>query len=188
MKISNATANKTVTSKQNFTEKYHRLMKNLYNQNCSWKNEGNINRVSEISKIHSLHGFFLLQPTWIFHLSNKTFRKHLKFNIIQPISVTFATVQFEKLHHKGISLNNVCVQWVFTIINFSQNSAKYCGVCQLQKNNSKILGYFEFATPSEKLLVQQEKLWCSWRFQNNVSTLNLWGTKRRIQNHVEHLR
>ena len=59
MKISNA----TVTSKQNFIEKYHRLMKSLYNQNCSWKNEGNINRVSEISKIHSLHGFFLLQPT-----------------------------------------------------------------------------------------------------------------------------
>ena len=54
MKISNA----TVTSKQNFTEKYHRLIKNLYNQNCSLKNEGNISRVSEISKIHSLHGIF----------------------------------------------------------------------------------------------------------------------------------
>ena len=27
------------------------------------KNEGNINMVSEISKIYSLHGFFLLQPT-----------------------------------------------------------------------------------------------------------------------------
>ena len=37
MKISNA----TVTSKQNFIEKYHRLMKNLYNQNCSSKNKGN---------------------------------------------------------------------------------------------------------------------------------------------------
>ena len=61
MKISNA----TITSKQNFMEKYHEksLMKNLYNQNCSWKNEGNISRVSEISKIHSLHGFFLLRPT-----------------------------------------------------------------------------------------------------------------------------
>ena len=47
MKISNA----TVTSKQNFLEKYHRLMKNLYNQNCSGKNKGNINKVSEISKI-----------------------------------------------------------------------------------------------------------------------------------------
>ena len=58
MKIFNA----TVTSKENFTEKYHCLMKNLYNQNCSSKNEGNINRGSEISKIHSLHGFFLLQP------------------------------------------------------------------------------------------------------------------------------
>ena len=54
MKISNA----TVTSKQNFIEKYHRLTKNIYNQNCSEKNEGNINRVSEISKTHSLHGFF----------------------------------------------------------------------------------------------------------------------------------
>ena len=52
------TSNATVTSKQNFIEKYHRLMKNLYNQNCSLKNEGNINSVSEISKIHSLHGFF----------------------------------------------------------------------------------------------------------------------------------
>ena len=31
LKISNA----TVTSKQNFIEKYHRLMSNLYNQNCS---------------------------------------------------------------------------------------------------------------------------------------------------------
>ena len=40
MKISNA----TVSNKQNFIEKYHRLMKNLYNQHYSWKNEGNINR------------------------------------------------------------------------------------------------------------------------------------------------
>ena len=56
MKISNA----TVTSKQNFIEKYHRLMKNIYNQKYSGKNEGNINRVSEISKIHSLQHFFLL--------------------------------------------------------------------------------------------------------------------------------
>ena len=59
IKISNA----TVTSILNFIEKYHRLMKNLYNQNCSRKNEGNINRISQIYKIHSLHGFFLLQPT-----------------------------------------------------------------------------------------------------------------------------
>ena len=144
------------------------------------ENEGNINRVSEISKTHSLHGF---NQQWIFHLLNKIFRKHLKVSIIQPISVTFASVQFEKLRHKGIRLNNVCIQWVFTIINFSQNLAKYYGVCQLQKNNPKILEYFEFATSSDKLLIQQEKLWCSWRFQNNVSTLNLWGTKRRIQNH-----
>ena len=42
MKISKA----TVTSKQNFIEKYDRLMKN-----------------HEITKIQSLHGFFLLQPT-----------------------------------------------------------------------------------------------------------------------------
>ena len=81
MKISNV----TVTSKQNFTEKY-RLMKNLHNQNCSWENKSNINRLSEISKIHSLHGFFLLQPIWIFHLSNKIFRKHLKLYIIQPFN------------------------------------------------------------------------------------------------------
>ena len=59
MKIPNA----IVTNKQNFPEKYLPLTKNLYNQNCSRKNEGNINRISEISKIHSLHDFFLLQPT-----------------------------------------------------------------------------------------------------------------------------
>ena len=46
---------------------------------------------------------------------------------------------------------------------------KYCGVCQLQENNPKILEYFDFATSSDKLLIQQKKLWCSWRFQNNVS-------------------
>ena len=45
MTISNA----TVTGKQNFIEKYPRLMKKLYNQNCSRKNEGNVNRVSEIT-------------------------------------------------------------------------------------------------------------------------------------------
>ena len=153
MKISNA----TVTSKQNFIEKYHRLMKNLYNQNCSWKNEGNINRVSEISKIHSLHGFCLFYQLWILHLSNKILCKRVKVNIIQPISVTSASTQFDKLR----GLNNVYVQWVLTVINFLQNSAKYCGACQLQKNNSEILEYFEFATSSDKLLVQQEKLWCS---------------------------
>ena len=50
---------------------------------------------------------------------------------------------------------------------------KNCDVCQLQNNNPKILEYFELATSSDKLLIQQEKLWCRWRFQNNVSTLNL---------------
>ena len=74
------------------------------------------------------------------------------------------------------------------LLLFSQDSAKYCGVCQLQKNNPKILEYFQFATSSDKFLIQQEKLSCSWRFQNNVSTLNLQRTNRRIQNHVEHLR
>ena len=61
---------------------------------------------------------------WIFYLSNGIFRKHLKVNIIQLTSVTFASIQFEKLHHKGIRLNNVSIQWVFSIIDFSQNSAK----------------------------------------------------------------
>ena len=42
-------------------------------------------------------------------------------------------------------------------------------VCQSQKNNPKILEYFEFTTSFDKLFIQQEKLWCSWRFQNNVS-------------------
>ena len=32
-------------------------------RNVHEKNEGNISRVSEISKIHRLRGFFLLQPT-----------------------------------------------------------------------------------------------------------------------------
>ena len=80
------------------------------------KNEGNINRVSEISKIHRLHGFFLLQPT--VDLSTKIFRKHLKLYIIQPINVISASIWFKKLHHKGIRLHNVCVQWVFTITYF----------------------------------------------------------------------
>ena len=31
---------------------------------------------------------------------------------------------------------------------------KYSGVCQPQKNNPKILEYFEFATSSNKLLIQ----------------------------------
>ena len=56
---------------------------------------------------------------------------------------------------------------------FSQNSGKYCDVCQLRKNDQKILEYFEFATCSDKLLIEQEKLRCNWRFQNNVSTSNL---------------
>ena len=114
MKVSNA----TVTSKQNFIEKYNRLMKNLYNQNCSWKNEGNISRVSEISKMHIYTASSYCNQLWIFQLSNKMFRKHLKLYIIQAMSVTSASIRFEKLHHKEIRLNNVCVQWVFTITCF----------------------------------------------------------------------
>ena len=60
-----------------------------------------------------------------------------------------------------------------TMLPFSQNSAKYFGVCQLEKNNPKMLECFQFATSSDKLLIQQEKPWCSWRFENNVSILNL---------------
>ena len=138
-------SNGTLTNKRNFIEKYRRLMKNLY---CSWKNEGNIYRVSEISKNVVYTASSYCNQLWIFYLSNRIFRKHLKVNIIQLTSVTFASIQFEKLHHKGIRLNNVCIQWVFTIINFSQNSAKYYSLCQLQKNNAKILKYFE----SDKIL------------------------------------
>ena len=76
MKISNA----TVTSKQNFIEKYQRLIKNLYNQNCSWKNEGNINTVSEISKIHSLHGFFT--SSFKNNIENENIRKNLFHSIL----------------------------------------------------------------------------------------------------------
>ena len=128
MKISNA----RVTSKQNVTEKY-RLMKNLDNQNCSWKNEVNINRVSEISKIHCLDSFFLLQLFVDLSLFEQNLQEAPQSWHHSTYKCPFASIQFEKLHHKGIRLNNVCVQWVFTIINFSQNSAKYCGVCQLQK-------------------------------------------------------
>ena len=42
------------------------------------------------------------------------------------------------------------------LLLFSKISAKYCGVYQLQKNNLKILEYFEFATTSDKLLLQQK--------------------------------
>ena len=59
------------------------------------------------------------------------------------------------------------------LLLFSKNLAKYCGLCQLQKNNPKILEFFELAASCDKLLVQQEKLWCSWMLQNNVSTINL---------------
>ena len=110
-----------VTSKQNFIENYYRLVKNLYNENCLWKNEVNVSRVSEISKIHSLYGFTLLQPT----LDPSSFEQHLQeapqtlqLLIIQPIRFTSASIWFEKLYHKGIRLNNVCVQWVFAIIYF----------------------------------------------------------------------
>ena len=43
------------------------------------------------------------------------------------------------------------------LVFFSQNSAKYSGVCQSQKNNPKILEYFEFATSSEKFLNSTRK-------------------------------
>ena len=36
-----------------------------------------------------------------------------------------------------------------------------------------MLEYFEYATSSDKLLIQQQKLWCSWGFQNNVAAPNL---------------
>ena len=41
---------------------------------------------------------------------------------------------------------------------FSQNSAEYSAVCQSQKNNPKILEYFEFTASFDNLLIQQEKL------------------------------
>ena len=67
----------------------------------------------------------------------------------------------------------LCPLFPERLLLFSQISAKYSGVCQSQKNNPKILEYFEYATSSDKLLIQQQKLWCSWRFQNNVSAPNL---------------
>ena len=67
------------------------------------KHEGNINRVSEISKINTLHGFFLLQTTVDISPFEQIFRKHLKLYIIQQISITSASIRFEKLHHEGIN-------------------------------------------------------------------------------------
>ena len=37
---------------------------------------------------------------------------------------------------------------------------KILWLCQLQENNPKILEYFEFATSSDKLLIQQKKNSC----------------------------
>ena len=54
-----------------------------------------------------------------------------------------------------------CSMFPKRLLLFSQHSAKYSGVCQSQKNNPKILEYFEFDTSSNKLLIQREKLWCS---------------------------
>ena len=61
---------------------------------------------------------FYFKQLWIFYLLNKIFRKQLKLYIIEPISTTSARIWFEKLHHKAICLNNICVQWVFTITYF----------------------------------------------------------------------
>ena len=67
----------------------------------------------------------------------------------------------------------LCLLFPKRLLLFSQILAKYSGVCQSQKNNPKILEYFEYATSSDKLLIQQQKLWFCWRFQNNVSAPNL---------------
>ena len=67
----------------------------------------------------------------------------------------------------------LCSLFPEQLLLVSQISAKYSGVSHSQKNNPKLLEYFEYATSSDKLLIQQQKLWCSWRFQNNLSTPNL---------------
>ena len=67
----------------------------------------------------------------------------------------------------------LCSLFPERLLLFSKISAKYSGVCQSQKNNPKILDFFEYATSYDKLIIQQQKLWCSWRFQNNVSASNL---------------
>ena len=102
----------TVTSKQNFIEKYHQLMKNLDDQNCSWKSEGNINKFSEFN------GFFRLQPNVDLSPSEQNLQEASKLFIIKPISVTSASIPFKKLLNKEIRPSNVCVQWVFAITYF----------------------------------------------------------------------
>ena len=115
MKISNA----TVTSKQNFIEKY------LYSQNCSWKNEGSINRVSEISKIHSLHGLSLLQTTVDLSPFEQIIRKHLNLYIIQPISVTsgfYWDVFFSPIIIMSFPLQGFYFFIIFFLVFFNQLS------------------------------------------------------------------
>ena len=96
MKISNA----TVTNKQNFIEKYC-LMKNLYNQNCLWKNEGSINRVSQRYLKYIVYTAFSYCNQLDLSPLNKTFRQYLKFYIIQPISVTYVSIWFKNCTIKG---------------------------------------------------------------------------------------
>ena len=110
MKISNA----TVTSKQNFIEKYDRLMKNHYNQNCSRKNEGNIT-VSEITKIQSLHGFFLLQPT----VDLSTFEQNLQEarQTLHQSQQRMCTMSL--YHYLFLLLINF---WLFIVFNFNTGS------------------------------------------------------------------
>ena len=74
MKISNA----TVTSKQNFIEKYHCLMKDLYNQNCSWKNEGNIGFIRTCFFTYNHNEFSLARLLLLDHILSCIFQPTLQ--------------------------------------------------------------------------------------------------------------
>ena len=60
----------------------------------------------------------LLQPNVDLSPSEQNLQEAPKLVIIQPISVTSASIPFEKLLNKEIRPSNVCVQLVFAITYF----------------------------------------------------------------------
>ena len=88
----------------------------------------------------------------------------------------------------GFIVQTHCSLFPERLLLIFQNSVEYSGVCQSQKNNPKILEYFEFTTSLASFLFNKKNSGGSWRFQNSASTPNLQGSKRHIQITVEHLR
>ena len=59
----------------------------------------------------------------------------------------------------GFIVQTHCSLFPERLLLIFQNSVEYSGVCQSQKNNPKILEYFEFTTSFGKFLIHQEELW-----------------------------